>query len=115
VNDEGDHHSTYLARAIAALTPEGRRRVDELLDQLADLAGSHEAVARFATARKAEADLGRTALVDDAEAGRAFTRQEVDVLLAGFRTVRDQEPLDDVADWANAVVALLEDEAGRAA
>ena len=37
------------------------------------------------------------------------------MLLAGFRTIRDQEPLDDVADWANAVVALLEDEAGRAA
>jgi hypothetical protein len=32
-------------------------------------------------------------------------------LTAGFRTIRDQEPLDDVADWANAVVALLEDEA----
>jgi hypothetical protein len=110
-----DHHSTYLARAIAALTPEGHRRVDELLDQLADLAGSHQAVARFATARKAEADLERTALAGNAEAGRAFTRQELDVLLAGFRTVRDQEPLDDVADWANAVVALLEDESGRAA
>jgi hypothetical protein len=109
-----DHHSTYLARAIAALTPEGHRRVDELLDQLAELAGSHEAVARFATARKVEADLGRTPLAGDAE-GRTFTRQEVDVLLAGFRTIRDQEPLDDVADWANAVVALLEDEAGRAA
>jgi hypothetical protein len=23
--------------------------------------------------------------------------------------IRDEEPLDDVADWANAVVALLED------
>jgi hypothetical protein len=31
----------------------------------------------------------------------------------GFRTIRDEEPLDDVADWANAVLALLEDEAGR--
>jgi hypothetical protein len=110
-----DHHSTYLARAIAALTPAGRRRVDELLDQLAELAGSHQAVARFATARKAEADLERTALAGDAEPGRRLTGQEVDVLLAGFRTVRDQEPLDDVADWANAVVALLEDETGRAA
>jgi hypothetical protein len=34
-------------------------------------------------------------------------------LTAGFRTIRDQEPLDDVSDWANAVVALLEDEAER--
>ena len=110
-----DHHSVYLARAIAALTPEGRRRVDELLDQLADLAGSHEAVARFATARKAEADLARTDLADDTAPGRTLTRQELDVLLAGFRTIRDQEHLDDVADWGNAVVALLEDEAGRAA
>jgi hypothetical protein len=110
-----DHHSTYLASAIAALTPEGHRRVDELLDQLAELAGSHEAVARFATARRAEADLERTDLADEAEVGRTLTREELDVLLAGFRTVRDQEPLDDVADWANAVVALLEDEAGRAA
>ena len=31
---------------------------------------------------------------------------------AGFTTIRDQEPLDDVGDWANAVLALLEDEAG---
>ena len=42
-----------------------------------------------------------------------LTRQELDVLTAGFRSVRDQEPLEDVADWANAVVALLEDEAAR--
>jgi hypothetical protein len=27
-------------------------------------------------------------------------------------TARDQEPLDDVTDWANAVVALLEDVPG---
>ena len=33
--------------------------------------------------------------------------------MLGFRTIRDEEPLDDVADWANAVLALLEDEAGR--
>ncbi len=107
-----DHHSAYLARAIAALTPEGHRRVDELLEQLAEAAGSHEAVALFATARKAEAELGPTGV---AEPGRTLTREEADVLLAGFRTIRDQETLDDVADWANAVVALLEDEAGGAA
>ena len=31
------------------------------------------------------------------------------MLLGGFLRIRDQEPRDDVADWANAVVALLED------
>jgi hypothetical protein len=25
-------------------------------------------------------------------------------------TIRDEEPADDVGDWANAVIALLEDE-----
>ena len=47
------------------------------------------------------------------DAGRTLTRQELDVLTAGFRAIRDQEPLEDVADWANAVVALLEDEAAH--
>ena len=103
-----DHHSEYLARAIAALTPEGRERVDELLEQLAQVVGGHESVRRFAETREAEADLGRT----DASTGRepALTEQEVGLLLAGFKTIRDQEPREDVADWANAVVALLEDE-----
>ena len=108
-----DHHTVYLEQAVEALTPEGRRRVDELLEQLTEAVGGHEAVARFATARKAEADLGRTGLPSEAEP-RALTRDELAVLTAGFRTIRDQEPLDDVADWANAVVALLEDEAARA-
>jgi hypothetical protein len=40
-----------------------------------------------------------------------LTEQELDGLTAGFMTIRDQEPLDDVANWANAVLALLEDEA----
>ena len=31
------------------------------------------------------------------------------MLLGGFLRIRDQEQRDDVADWANAVVALLED------
>jgi hypothetical protein len=39
-----------------------------------------------------------------------LSRDELYALLAGFKTIRDEEPLDDVADWANAVVALLEDE-----
>jgi hypothetical protein len=106
-----DHHSAYLARAIAALTPEGHRRVDELLEQLGEAAGNHEAVALFATARRAEAAVGPTEVADPR---RTLSRGELDVLLAGFRTIRDQETLDDVADWANAVVALLEDEGGGA-
>jgi hypothetical protein len=42
-----------------------------------------------------------------------LTDEELDVVTAGFMRIRDQEPLDDVADWANAVLALLEDEAAR--
>jgi hypothetical protein len=38
-----DHHSKYLAEAVAALTPDGRQRIDELLAQLA-VAGSREVV-----------------------------------------------------------------------
>jgi hypothetical protein len=34
--------------------------------------------------------------------------------MTGFITIRDQEPLNDVGDWANAVLTLLEDEAGGA-
>ena len=108
-----DHHSEYLSRAIAGLTPQGRERVDELMEQLAEVVGDHQAVARFAGARKAEADLGRAEPPDEGDAGRTLTRQELNVLTSGFRAIRDQEPLDDVADWANAVVALLEDEAAR--
>jgi len=106
-----DHHSEYLAKALDALTPEGHERVDELLDQLAEVVGDHEAVARFAAARKAEADVGRMDASAGVSAGRALSPPELNVLIPGFRTIRDQEPLDDVADWANAVVALLEDEA----
>ena len=106
-----DHHSEYLAKALGALTPEGHERVDELLDQLAEVVGNHEAVARFAATRKAEADAGRMAAAAGASPGRALSPQELNILVPGFRTIRDQEPLDDVADWANAVVALLEDEA----
>jgi hypothetical protein len=107
-----DHHSEYLARAVAALTPEGHERVDELLDQLAGAAAHREWLVRFAKARKAEADLGRTDVSPGDEPGQMLSAQELDRLIAGFMTIRDQEPLDDVADWANAVLALLEDEAG---
>lgn len=104
-----DHHSEYLARAVAALTPEGRGRAGELLSQLIDAAAGDEPVVRFAADRRTEIDLGHAVLA----AGRAPEgwpgARDVDRLLAGFTAIRDQEPLDDVADWANAVVALLED------
>jgi hypothetical protein len=107
-----DHHFEYLARAMDALTPEGQKRVDELLDQLAEVAGDHEAVARFAAARKVEADSGRMEAFASVSPGR-LSVEELNVLIPGFRAIRDQEPQDDVADWASAVVALLEDEAHR--
>jgi len=100
-----DHHGAYLARAVAALAPEGRARVDELLVQLADAARADERVVGFAAARQAEVAAGRV----DPELPNSLTEQELDVLLGGFLRIRDQEPRDDVADWANAVVALLED------
>jgi hypothetical protein len=100
-----DHHSAYLARALAALTPQGRTRVDALLEQLADAVGGRERLARFAEARRAEAHR-EAAGPGEPELSEA----ELDALIGGFLRIRDQEPLDDVADWANAVVALLEDE-----
>ena len=102
-----DHHSEYLARAIAALTPEGHARVDELLEGLAQVVGNREWLARFAQTRRAEADSGRLAPAPDA----GLTEDDIGALLAGFKTIRDTEQLDDVTDWANAVVALLQDEA----
>jgi hypothetical protein len=38
-----------------------------------------------------------------------LSEEELDILTVGFMTIRDQEPLDDVANWANAVLALLAD------
>ena len=99
-----DHHSEYIARAVAALEPEGHRRVDELLEQLAQAAGGHEALVRFAKAREAESEGAAVA-----EPRRRFSDQELYALLQGFKTIRDTEPRDDVTDWANAVIALLED------
>jgi hypothetical protein len=106
-----DHHSAYLAQAIASLTPEGRTRVDELLTQLVAAGGGHESLVRFAELRKAEADAGRTDVTADADP--VLAQPEFDGLFTGFTTIRDQEPLDDVADWANAVLALLEDDAAQ--
>jgi hypothetical protein len=105
-----DHHSKYLAEAVAALTPEGRKRVDELLDQLAVAGRGREWVVRFALARESETDTGRTDTSADEEPGESLSEEELDILTVGFMTIRDQEQLDDVADWANAVLALLADE-----
>ena len=102
-----DHHSEYLARAVAALTPEGHARVDQLLDELAGAAGGRERLVRFAGLRRVEADSRRA----EADAPDELTRQELDALRAGFMAIRDGEALDDVADWANAVLALLQDDA----
>ena len=105
-----DHHSEYLAKTVTALTPEGRKRVDELLVELAAAGQAREWVVRFAEALKAEADLGSPDVSATEEPGRMLTSEELDVLTVGFETIRDQEHLDDVADWANAVLALLKDE-----
>jgi hypothetical protein len=105
-----DHHSTYLEKTVAVLTPEGVARVDELLAQLAQAAGGRPDLLEFARARKVEADIGSTDHNPVAEP--QLTEAERNALLAGFMTIRDRERMDDVADWANAVIALLEDEAG---
>jgi hypothetical protein len=108
-----DHHSDYMARALAALTPEGRARVDELLDELAEAVGGRQWLARFASVRRTEADLGHTDPGAGPEPGDMLSKEELDGLMTGFTVIRDQEPLDDVGDWANAVIMLLEDEAAR--
>lgn len=104
-----DHHSEYLAKTIAALTPAGRARVDALLDGLARSVGDRGLVYEFAMVREHEADSGRLAAGPDP--GRSFTKQQFDELITGFTIIRDQEPLDEVNDWANAVIQLLEDDA----
>jgi len=101
-----DHHSEYLATAVASLTPEGRARVDELLDELVESAGGDERVVRFAGVRRAEVDSGRAT----SDAPDELTGADLDGLRRGFKAIRDEEHLDDVADWANAVLALLQDE-----
>jgi hypothetical protein len=113
--DGADHHSEYLARTVAALTPEGRRRVDELLEQLMGLVPNHPWLVEFARTREAEADQGRIGDPAGPDPVTMLTVEELDRLVSGFKTIRDEEPLDDVGDWANAVIALLEDEARRRA
>jgi hypothetical protein len=107
-----DRHSAYLAQTVAALTPEGRTRVDELLEQLAQAAGGRERLVRFAAAREAEADAGALDPAAGPEPADAMTKPELEALTAGFMAIRDEEPRDDVAQWANAVLALLADEHG---
>jgi hypothetical protein len=104
-----DHYSEYLAKTIAALTPEGHARVDALLDELSRTVGDRGLVYQFAMIREYEADSGK--LAAGADPGRLFTKQQLDDLITGFTIIRDQEPLDDVNDWANAVIQLLEDDA----
>ena len=108
-----DHHSQYLATATEALTPEGRKRVDEILEELVQAGGSHEAVLRFARVREGEADAGLSGGGSGPEPGDSLSSEELDVLTVGFKQIRDQERLDDVANWANAVLALLQDESER--
>jgi hypothetical protein len=107
-----DHHHEYLARTVAALTPAGLARVESILEELAEAGASHRWLARFAVARESEAEGGRL-LERDPEPADMLTGRELDELVVGFRTIRDQEPLDDVGDWANAVLALLKDEKHR--
>ena len=45
--------------------------------------------------------------------GMALTWEELNGLSIGFKTIRDEDPRDDVANWANAVLALLEDDTAR--
>jgi hypothetical protein len=109
-----DHHTAYLAQAVAALTPEGHRRVDELLEQLETSAAGRRWVTEFARARRDEADVGTIDAGAAVEPAVMLSEQEFGVLATGFTTIRDTEQLDDVASWANAVLALLEDERARA-
>jgi hypothetical protein len=69
----------------------------------------HPWLVAFAKAREDEADTGSVG--DDAgDPVHRLSDEELERLATGFITIRDQEHADDVADWANAVIALLEDE-----
>jgi hypothetical protein len=65
VTPAADHDSEYLAKAVAALTPKGRARVGELLEELAEAAGGRERLVRFAAVRRAEADTAQTESAPD--------------------------------------------------
>ena len=69
----------------------------------------HQWLVAFAKAREAEADSGH--LEEDAgDPVHRLADEELERLASGFITIRDEEPADDVGDWANAVIGLLEDE-----
>jgi hypothetical protein len=70
------------------LTPEGRRRVDELLDERVVAGRNREWVVRFAIAREAEVDAGRTddRQLDDRE--KLSVRNPTPT--TGRRIIRDQ-------------------------
>jgi hypothetical protein len=73
----------------------------------------HPWLVAFAKAREAEADADAGYLGDGDDVGdpvHRLTDEELERLASGFMTIRDEEPADDVGDWANAVIALLEDE-----
>ena len=106
-----DHHSVYLTEALAALTPAGHRRVDELLEQLSAAVTNREWLIRFAGARRTEADTGQVDSAQDAAIDAMLSSGEIDALFTGFATIRDTEQRDDVSNWANAVLALLQDAA----
>ena len=83
--------------------------MDELLEQLAGMVPGHPWLVAFAKAREAEAP--RIRLGDEVgDPVHRLTDEELERLASGFMTIRDEEPADDVGDWANAVIALLEDE-----
>jgi hypothetical protein len=108
-----DHHSAYLTQAVTALTPAGHRRVEELLEQLSAAVANREWLIRFAGARRLEADTGHVDPERDATIDAMLSPEEIDALYTGFATIRDTEQLDDVSNWANAVLALLQDAAHR--
>jgi hypothetical protein len=66
-------------------------------------------VLQFARVREAEVGGSRASI----EPGDELSADELGTLIVGFKMIRDQEPLDDVGNWANAVLALLEDERHR--
>ena len=106
-----DHHSVYLTEALAALTPDDHCRVDELLEQLSAAVTNREWLIRFAGARRKEAATGRVDPAQDAALDAMLSASEIDALYTGFATIRDTDQLDDVSNWANAVLALLQDAA----
>jgi len=72
----------------------------------------HPWLVAFAKAREAEADTG-SITGDATDPVHRLNDEELERLASGFITIRDQDHADDVADWANAVIALLEDEIHR--